>query len=129
MTALKTKPYYSLKDYFAERYGRPVRKLTVALPFTCPNRDGTKGRGGCTYCYDGSKPSRLDARISLREQISAGIARIKQRYPDAYVFVYFQSYTNTYADTKRLKELYDTVLEFEEVVGLDVGTRPDCVPE
>ncbi len=130
--ALKTgkRLYYSLKDYFKERYGKRVQKITVALPFTCPNRDGTKGRGGCTYCYDGSKPSMLTPAIPLETQIREGIERAKKKYgEDIFFIIYFQSYTNTYADLETLKGYYDTALEFEGVVGIDVGTRPDCAPE
>lgn len=125
-----TKPYYSLKDYFLEKFGRRVQKITVALPFTCPNRDGSKARGGCTYCYDGSKPSMLTPSVPLRDQIREGMERAKRKYgEDIYFFVYYQSYTNTYADMETLKKVYDTALEFEGVVGIDVGTRPDCAPE
>ncbi len=127
---VKTRPFYSLKDYFLERYGKRVQKVTVALPFTCPNRDGTKAVGGCTFCYDGSKPSMLDPKVPLRDQIREGMERAKRKYgEDIYFFVYYQSYTNTYADLETLKRVYDTALEFEGVVGIDVGTRPDCAPE
>ncbi len=127
---MRERPYYSLRDYFLERYGRRVQKITVALPFTCPNRDGSKGYGGCTFCYDGSKPSNLDSSVPLRVQIREGVERARRKYgEDIYFFVYYQSYTNTYADLETLKEVYDTALEFENVVGIDVGTRPDCVPE
>ena len=127
---MRERPYYSLRDYFLERYGRRVQKITVALPFTCPNRDGSKGYGGCTFCYDGSKPSNLDSSVPLRVQIREGMERARRKYgEDIYFFVYYQSYTNTYADLETLKEVYDTALEFENVVGIDVGTRPDCVPE
>ncbi|WP_461829896.1 tRNA modification radical SAM protein MnmL/YtqA [Aquifex sp.] len=122
--------YYSLKDYFKEKFGKRVQKITVALPFTCPNRDGTKGRGGCTYCYDGSKPSMLTPALPLEVQIREGIERAKRKYGEDILFtVYFQSYTNTYADLETLRRYYDTALKFEGVVGIDVGTRPDCAPE
>ncbi|MDQ7039176.1 MAG: TIGR01212 family radical SAM protein [Aquificota bacterium] len=127
---VETRPFYSLKDYFLERYGRRVQKVTVALPFTCPNRDGTKAVGGCTFCYDGSKPTLIDPRVPLRDQIREGMERARRKYgEDIYFFVYYQSYTNTYADLETLKRVYDTALEFEGVVGIDVGARPDCAPE
>ena len=126
----ETKPYLSLKDYFLSRYGKRVRKITVALPFTCPNRDGSKARGGCTFCSEGSRPSMLDPKVPLRAQIAEGIERAKRKYgEDILFFVYYQSYTNTYADLRTLKKAYDTALGFEGVVGIDVGTRPDCAPE
>jgi radical SAM protein (TIGR01212 family) len=122
--------YKSLKDYFLNRYGRRVQKITVALPLTCPNRDGSKAWGGCTFCSEGSKPSMVSAEVPLREQIESGIQRAQRKYgQDIYFFIYFQSYTNTYADLETLKRAYDTALEFENVVGIDVGTRPDCAPE
>ncbi len=127
---LKTRPYYSLKDYFLEKYGRRVQKITVALPFTCPNRDGSKAKGGCTFCYEGSKPSMLSPIVPLETQIKEGIDKAKRKYgEDIYFFIYYQSYTNTYADLNTLKRVYDTALKFENVVGIDVGTRPDCAPE
>ncbi len=123
-------PYLSLKDYFLERYGRRVQKITVALPFTCPNRDGSKAFGGCTFCREGSKPSMLTPTVPLEVQIREGIERARRKYgEDIYFFVYYQSYTNTYADLETLKRVYDTALEFDGVVGIDVGTRPDCAPE
>ena len=124
------KPYYSLKDYFQEKYGKRVQKITVALPFTCPNRDGTKGRGGCTYCYDGSKPSMLTPTVPLEIQIKEGIERAKRKYGEDILFaIYFQSYTNTYADLNTLKKYYDVALKFDRVVGIDIGTRPDCAQD
>jgi radical SAM protein (TIGR01212 family) len=122
--------YFSLKDYLKEKYQRRVQKITVALPFTCPNIDGTKARGGCTYCFSGTRPAHLEPYVPLRQQIEEGIKRAKERYgKNILFFVYYQSYSNTYADREYLKSVYDTALEFDEVVGIDVGTRPDCAPE
>ena len=123
--------YYSLRDYFLDKYGTRVQKITVALPFTCPNIDGTKGRGGCIYCYAGSIPPNLTPTKPLRQQIEEAILRYKRRFknkPLKFV-IYYQSYSNTYGDLDYLKSVYDTALEFDEVVGIDVGTRPDCAPE
>jgi len=118
------------RSYAKEKFGRRIQKIPVALPFTCPNIDGTKGRGGCIYCYRGSRPEHLSPKQSLREQIEEGIKRAKKRYGKKVgFFVYFQSYTNTYGELEELEELYNTAVEYEEVVGLDVGTRPDCAPE
>ena len=122
--------YYTLRDYLRERYGKRVQKITVSLPFTCPNIDGTKAVGGCTYCFSGTRPAHLDPSVPLKTQIEEGIARAKERYgKNILFFVYYQSYSNTYAEKDYLKSIYDTALEFEEVVGIDVGTRPDCAPE
>ncbi len=116
--------------YAKEKFGRRVQKIPVALPFTCPNIDGTKGRGGCIYCYKGSRPAHLEPWIPLKNQIEEGIKNAKERYGKKIgFFIYYQSYTNTYASIETLKEIYDTALEFDEVVGIDVGTRPDCAPD
>ncbi|MDW8096448.1 MAG: TIGR01212 family radical SAM protein [Aquificaceae bacterium] len=122
--------YYSLKDYLKDKYQKRVQKITVALPFTCPNIDGTKATGGCTYCFSGTRPAHLEPYVPLRRQIEDGMKRAKNRYGENILFfVYFQSYSNTYGQYDYLKSVYDTVLSFEEVVGIDVGTRPDCAPE
>ncbi len=115
--------------YAKETFGRRVKKIPVALPFTCPNIDGTKGRGGCIYCYKGSRPEHLAPWVPLKDQIAKGIENAKERYGKKIGFlIYFQSYTNTYGDVEYLKSLYNTALEFEGVIGIDVGTRPDCAP-
>ena len=122
--------YYSLRDYLKGKYGRRVQKITVSLPFTCPNIDGTKAYGGCTYCFSGTRPAHLSPSVPLKTQIEEGIRRAKERYSkNILFFVYYQSYSNTYGEKDYLKSIYDTALEFDEVVGIDVGTRPDCAPE
>ena len=116
--------------YAKETFGRRVKKIPVALPFTCPNIDGTKGRGGCIYCYKGSRPEHLAPWVPLRDQIAQGIKNARERYGEKIgFFIYFQSYTNTYGSPDQLRSFYDTALEFEGVVGIDVGTRPDCAPD
>ncbi len=100
--------------------------------FTCPNRDGTKGVGGCVYCnnagFSANSRSSKDDR-SVREQLRLGIEWARDRYRAKKVIAYFQAYTNTYAPLPVLKDTYDQVLDFPEVIGLDVGTRADCVDE
>jgi radical SAM protein (TIGR01212 family) len=123
-------PVRFFRDYLREKFGTRVKKIPVALPFTCPNIDGTKGRGGCIYCFKGSRPAHLDPRSGLKAQIREGIRRGLERYGKKTKFiVYFQSYTNTYSDIETLRQYYDTITEFSEVVGIDVGTRPDCAPD
>ncbi len=123
-------PYFSLRDYFFKKYGKRVQKITVSLPFTCPNRDGSKSKGGCSFCYDGSKPLRIDSGKDLKIQIKEGIEKAKRKYGEDILFIiYYQSYTNTYGSLDYLKEVYNTALQFERVVGIDIGTRPDCMPE
>jgi radical SAM protein (TIGR01212 family) len=119
--------YRSLKSYFKEKYGTRVQKITVSLPFTCPhmNEDGS---GGCTYCHRGSLPPGMDPSIPLAKQIIHGISAGIKRYGDDTKFlVYYQSYTNTNAPVGTLKEIYSEAFNHPGVIGIDVGTRPDCV--
>lgn len=119
------KRYYTFRRFLIERFGCRVYKLPVDAGFTCPNRDGKVGYGGCTYCYNKSfSPPASRKRISISEQIK----RHKRREGNKFL-VYFQPYTNTYADINTLKRLYDEALQDNNVVGLCIGTRPDCVPE
>jgi radical SAM protein (TIGR01212 family) len=111
-----------------ERHGVRVHKIALDAGFTCPNRDGSRGIGGCTFCNNssfspnGRQPRPLDA------QIAAGRAVIRRRTGARHYLAYFQAYTNTYADVAALRALYDAALAEPDVVGLSVGTRPDCVP-
>lgn len=108
-----------------------VQKLSVDAGFTCPNRDGTIGKGGCTFCDNGAfTPSYCTPAKSVRQQIDEGIEFHRNRYRTARRYlVYFQSFSNTYAPLERLKELYGEALAHPEVAGIVVGTRPDCVDE
>jgi len=124
--------FYSLKDYFLEKFHSKVYKITLDAGFTCPNRDGTKGFGGCIYCDPmGSGNGLLREGLSLKEQIHRGKEFLKKRYNAEKFFLYFQSFTNTYAKTEKLKEIYDEALNFggNDIIGLIVGTRPDCIDE
>ncbi len=121
--------YYSYSRHLKELFGERVFRVTVDAGFTCPNRDGTKGTGGCIYCYSGSDYDVEKRKKSVEEQIAEGIERVRKRYGAEKFLVYFQAYTNTYAPPSQLKPIYDTVRKFPEVVGLIVGTRPDCVPD
>jgi radical SAM protein (TIGR01212 family) len=111
-----------------ERYGERVHKLALHAGFTCPNRDGSKGRGGCTFCNNRSfNPSARDLP-AIGQQIDAGRNVIAKRTRARKFLAYFQAYTNTYDDVDALRDLYDQALGQEGVVGLSIGTRPDCVP-
>lgn len=111
------------------RYGERVHKIAIDAAFTCPNRDGTKGRGGCSFCNNASfSPNGLRPK-PIAEQVSAGRRVIRKRTGARRYIAYFQAYTNTYADTASLRALYDEALQQSDVVGLAVGTRPDCVPD
>ncbi len=130
MQATREDFYLSLRSYFKNKYGKRVQKITVGLPFTCPNIDGTKAIGGCIYCSEGTRPTNIDPAIPLGIQIREGMERAKRRYGEDILFtIYYQSYTNTYADINYLKKIYDIALEIENVVGINIGTRPDCAPE
>ena len=123
------KRYHSYNTYMKKIYGERVQKVTVDAGFTCPNRDGTSGYGGCTYCNNEAFiPAYCTPETSVTEQIEKGIEFHRRRYrrADSYL-AYFQAYTNTYAGIERLKSLYDEALKHPAVAGLVIGTRPDCV--
>jgi hypothetical protein len=110
------------------RYGERVHKIAIDASFTCPNRDGSIGRGGCTFCNNVSFSPNGRSPAPLAEQIAAGRRVIRKRTGARKYLAYFQAYTNTYADVDQLKQLYDQALAEPGVIGLAVGTRPDCVP-
>lgn len=110
------------------RYGERVHKIAIDADFTCPNRDGSKGRGGCTFCNNVSFSPNGRQPAGIIEQIAAGRRVIRKRTGARKYLAYFQAYTNTYADINRLRGLYDQALSEPDVIGLAVGTRPDCVP-
>ena len=109
------------------RYGERVHKIAVDAAFTCPNRDGSTGRGGCTCCNNVSFSPNGRQPVPLAQQIAAGRRVLAKRTGARRYIVYFQAYTNTYADADRLDVLYRQALDEPDVVGLSVGTRPDCV--
>ena len=123
--------FNSYAGYFRRLLGDRVQKLSVDAGFTCPNRDGTLGRGGCTFCINGAfTPSYCTPAKSITQQIDEGIEFHRNRYRTArHYLVYFQSYSNTYAPLERLKAVYDEALRHPDVVGIVIGTRPDCVDE
>jgi len=156
--------YYPFNEYLRSRYGCKVQKVSLHAGFTCPNRDGRAGVGGCTYCANESfspqarsaalrpptpgfgagggesgtpapagkpcskQPSALLQGKPVREQMAEGIAHMRARYRAKKFFAYFQAFSNTYAPIARLRALYDEAISFPDVVGLSIGTRPDCVP-
>ncbi|OFZ45937.1 MAG: TIGR01212 family radical SAM protein [Bdellovibrionales bacterium RIFOXYB1_FULL_37_110] len=119
--------YNQYSSYIKNKYGQRVQKIPVDAGFTCPNRDGTLSVGGCIYCNNSSFSRRLLSPLTLSEQIKIGIEVAKKKYKVDKFFIYFQSFTNTYACLDYLKEIYQTALAFEGVVGLCIGTRPDCI--
>lgn len=111
-----------------QRYGERVHKIAIDADFTCPNRDGSKGRGGCTFCNNVSFSPNGRQPPGISEQLAAGRRVIRRRTGARKYLAYFQAYTNTYADIDQLRALYDAALSEPDVIGLAVGTRPDCVP-
>lgn len=124
------KRYYPLNDFLRQKFGCKVYKISLDAGFTCPNRDGRITHGGCIYCDSrGSASPMIDAKLSVREQMEAGMAFGRRRYKAKKFIAYFQAFSNTYAVVEKLRSLYDEALAFEDAVGLAIGTRPDCVPD
>ena len=123
--------FNAYSNYFRSIYGARVQKVSIDAGFTCPNRDGTMGSGGCTYCNnDAFNPSYCVPAKSVSQQIEEGIEFHKWRYSEAVSYLaYFQAYSNTYAPLGKLIELYDEALSYPGVIGLIIGTRPDCIDE
>ena len=123
--------YNSQADYFKEKYGSRLQKLVVDAGFTCPNRDGSKGRGGCTFCDNNAfHPNYSTPDKSITQQLDEGIEFHRGRYSRAGGYLaYFQPYSNTYAPLETLRQRYGEALAHPEVKGLVTGTRPDCVDE
>jgi len=121
------KRYLTFRHYLKEKYGCSVRKVSIHANFTCPNRDGTLGSSGCIYCNNQAFHSQPLSNISIRNQIKNQITAFIQRKKAQKFIAYFQTYTNTYASIKQLKAVYDTIRDFPDIVGLSIGTRPDCV--
>lgn len=125
------KRYNSFVGYFKRKYGERLQKIVLDAGFTCPNRDGKVGRGGCTYCDNAAfHPSYSTAGKSLHQQMDEGIEFHKVRYRTTeHYLAYFQSFSNTYAPLEKLRALYEEALSHPQVVGIVIGTRPDCVDE
>ena len=123
--------YNSYSEYFKRQFGTRVQKVTLDAGFTCPNRDGLKGTGGCTYCNnDAFNPSYCQPHKSITQQIAEGVEFHQVRYRRSKNYLaYFQAYSNTYAPLNTLKSLYDEALAFPGVIGLVIGTRPDCIDD
>ena len=129
LTACSRLGYYPFSAYLRERFGCKVQKVSLHAGFTCPNRDGAVGVGGCTYCVNRSfNPQAGRPAQPIREQMVHGMSYLRRRYGAKKFFAYFQAFTNTYADPATLRARYDEAVDFPDVVGLSIGTRPDCVP-
>ena len=123
--------FNSYSNYFRRQFGGRMQKLSVNAGFTCPNRDGTLGVGGCTFCSnDAFTPSYCQPTKSVRQQLEEGIEFHRNRYRQADRYLaYFQSFSNTYASLDRLRAVFGQAFELPEVAGLIIGTRPDCIDE
>lgn len=122
--------YHSLSDELKKYFGKKVIKLAIDGSFTCPNRDGRKGYGGCTFCSSQGAGEYTSGReLSISEQMEKQTELLSSKWKDALYIAYFQNFSNTYADTKTLKEKYDEALSFPGTVGLALATRPDCLGE
>ena len=124
------KPYYSLNAYFKNKYGEKIYKIAVNAGLSCPNRDGTLGSRGCIFCSSGgSGDFAVDMKdSSVSEQIKTGIDRFDKKFGDKFV-IYFQAFTNTYGDIGYLRKIWTEALSHEDVVGISIATRPDCLGE
>lgn len=117
-------------QYLKEKYGGRIQKISIDAGFTCPNRDGSKASGGCTFCNNVSFSPYAMTKGTVENQINQAIQFYKNRYKNIKGFLaYFQAYTNTYAPTYKLKEIYDKAMEYDEIIGMSIGTRPDVVPD
>jgi len=123
--------FNAYSNYFRSIYGARVQKVSIDAGFSCPNRDGSKGTGGCTYCNnDAFNPSYCLPEKSVSRQIEEGVDFHKWRYSEAVSYLaYFQAFSNTYAPVATLRKLYEEALAYPGVIGLIIGTRPDCIDE
>ncbi len=124
------KPYRDFSEFLSRKFPCKVQKISVNAGFTCPNRDGSKGRGGCTYCNNQSfSPGYGKPTKTISEQLKDGIDFFSHKYPEMKYLAYFQSYTNTYDSVDKLITMYEEALAYPGVVGIIIGTRPDCMPD
>ena len=122
--------YNDLGCFLAKHFPFKVQKISVNAGFTCPNRDGSKGYGGCTYCNNQTfNPEYCRTEKSVRQQLEEGKEFFSRKYPEMKYLAYFQAYTNTYGELEKLKAMYEEALSVDGVVGLVIGTRPDCMPD
>lgn len=124
--------YITLSEHYRRRFGCKVYKLSLQSGCSCPNRDGNIGFGGCIFCSEGGSGDFAALLLPIEEQIQIAKHRVEHKLPkdkSGRYIAYFQSYTNTYGDVKRLSVLYRKTLSFPEIVGISIGTRPDCLPE
>ena len=121
--------YFDFASFLSHYFEGKVQKISIHAGFTCPNRDGSKGTGGCTYCNNQTfNPEYCKPEFGIRRQLEDGISFFARKYPQMRYLAYFQAYTNTYGELEQLKAMYEEALSVDGVVGLVIGTRPDCMP-
>lgn len=124
------KRYHTFSYYLKKKYNNKIAKLSLDAGFTCPNRDGSKSVGGCSFCSEHGSGEYAGSRIkTIKEQMDDQIVVQTNKWPDAKFIAYFQAYTNTYCDLDTLKEKIEPVFENKDVVALSLGTRPDCLED
>ena len=122
--------YNEFGSWLKEQLGFKVQKISLNAGFTCPNRDGTVGVGGCTYCNNQTfNPAYCQTEKTVTQQLEVGKQFFARKYPDMKYLAYFQAYTNTYGDVSHVIRLYEEALRVKDVVGIVIGTRPDCMPD
>ena len=122
------KRYNDFSGYFRGKFNGRVQKISIDAGFTCPNRDGSRGIGGCSYCNNLTfSPAYCNLEKSVTSQLQEGIAFFSKKYTSMKYLAYFQAYSNTYAPLIDLTKLYNEALEYPEVIGLVIATRPDCL--
>lgn len=124
------KRYNQYSAFLKQKFGVKVYKITLDAGFSCPNRDGTISTGGCIFCDEGGSFSQAHSnKLSIEEQIGAGIETLSKRFKAEKFMSYFQAYSNTYKPVKELEKIYNSSLRNDKIVGLSIGTRPDCVDD
>ena len=127
---MNTPRYNELSAYLSAHFPFKVQKISLNAGFTCPNRDGTVGYGGCTYCNNQTfNPAYCKTEKTVTQQLEEGKRFFARKYPDMKYLAYFQAYTNTYGELQELKRKYEEALQVPDVVGIVIGTRPDCMPD
>ena len=121
--------YRTLSQHYRKKFGCKVYKLAIDGGFTCPNRDGTIGTGGCIFCSGAGSGDFAEKGQSIRQQLEKAKARVAFKNKGGKYIAYFQSFTGTYAPAQRLEALYTEAMAMPEIVGLSIGTRPDCLPD
>ena len=125
------KPYYSLDAFFKQKFSQKIYKISLNAGLTCPNRDGTLGRGGCIFCSSGGSgdfAAPLLDRSSIRESLEKGKSLLHHKQTGSRFMAYFQAFTNTYGPVSYLEQIYRGALELEEIIGISIATRADCLP-